>query len=280
VANPDCLDYYEILQVSPNADLEVIKAAYKRLALKYHPDSGGAQASIEVMRLLNDAYAVLCDPELRQAYDLQQARRPLRGERTDSGSSGRRLLYHSDFYASANEWYQGSGADHKCFRRNGHYHIAVLRPNWSRWSNLQVSVTDFEIGVDVQFAANSGKGSTCGVEFRSNDFGKYRFSISGNGYYRLAAFLAPRDEWAVLLDWRFSEFLRWGDEINTLLIKAARSLIHLGTNGYPLTSVRNSMFSGGIVALFASCGYYDEFAEVRFRDFRLYSAKPDISSEA
>ena len=31
-------DYYEILQVSPNADEEVVQAAYKRLALKWHPD--------------------------------------------------------------------------------------------------------------------------------------------------------------------------------------------------------------------------------------------------
>lgn len=60
------LNYYEILQVSPNAEIEVIQAAYKRLARKYHPDVGGSQ---EQMVLLNEAYIVLSEPPSRQAYD-------------------------------------------------------------------------------------------------------------------------------------------------------------------------------------------------------------------
>lgn len=62
-------DYYEVLQLHPNAEAEVIQAAYRRLSLKYHPDVyKGADAELR-MRELNEAYAVLSLPEKRVAYD-------------------------------------------------------------------------------------------------------------------------------------------------------------------------------------------------------------------
>jgi curved DNA-binding protein CbpA len=60
---------YEELQVSPNAEPEVIEAAFKRLARKYHPDVSGDPASSERMRRLAYAYEVLRDPRRRAAYD-------------------------------------------------------------------------------------------------------------------------------------------------------------------------------------------------------------------
>jgi hypothetical protein len=66
-------DYYEILQVSPNADEEVIQAAYKRLAFKWHPDKQpGDPFASEKMKLLNTAYEVLSHPQRRKEYDLQR----------------------------------------------------------------------------------------------------------------------------------------------------------------------------------------------------------------
>ena len=61
--------YYDILQVSPIAELEVIQGAYKRLAFKYHPDRNSDPSCQQKMRLLNEAYRVLSDPKLRAAYD-------------------------------------------------------------------------------------------------------------------------------------------------------------------------------------------------------------------
>jgi curved DNA-binding protein CbpA len=59
-------DFYEVLQVSPRAEPEVIRAAYRTLARKYHPDHGGdARRMID----LNDAWDVLGDPNRRAAYD-------------------------------------------------------------------------------------------------------------------------------------------------------------------------------------------------------------------
>ena len=59
-------DLYEVLQVHPRAEAEVIRAAYRTLARKYHPDHGGDPGR---MIALNDAWDVLGDPNRRAAYD-------------------------------------------------------------------------------------------------------------------------------------------------------------------------------------------------------------------
>jgi curved DNA-binding protein CbpA len=64
-------DYYEVLQVHPRAESEVIRAAYRTLARKYHPDLGGDPSR---MIALNDAWDVLGDPVRRAEYDALRAR--------------------------------------------------------------------------------------------------------------------------------------------------------------------------------------------------------------
>jgi curved DNA-binding protein CbpA len=67
---PADADLYRVLQVDPSADPEVIEAAYKRLAFKYHPDlnRGDSQAE-EHMKRINEAFRVLGKPDLRADYD-------------------------------------------------------------------------------------------------------------------------------------------------------------------------------------------------------------------
>jgi molecular chaperone DnaJ len=59
-------DYYKILGVDKNATPEEIKAAFRRLAMKYHPDRGG---DAEKFKEINEAYQVLSDPQKRSQYD-------------------------------------------------------------------------------------------------------------------------------------------------------------------------------------------------------------------
>ena len=62
-------DYYQVLGVEKDASAEVLKKAFRKLARKYHPDvSKEADADVR-MREVNEAYAVLSDPEKRAAYD-------------------------------------------------------------------------------------------------------------------------------------------------------------------------------------------------------------------
>jgi hypothetical protein len=70
---------YEVLQVSPNAEPEVIDAAYRRLARKYHPDTSSHPDAHSRMQELNWAYEILNDPVSRSRYDrLQQQPPPYR----------------------------------------------------------------------------------------------------------------------------------------------------------------------------------------------------------
>lgn len=62
-------DYYEVLGVPRNASQEDIKRAFRRLARQYHPDVSDAPDAEERFKEINEAYAVLSDPEKRAAYD-------------------------------------------------------------------------------------------------------------------------------------------------------------------------------------------------------------------
>ena len=63
-------DYYEVLGVSRDADDQELKSAYRKLALKYHPDrNSGDKASEEKFKEASEAYQVLCDADKRAAYD-------------------------------------------------------------------------------------------------------------------------------------------------------------------------------------------------------------------
>lgn len=63
-------DYYKILGLDKSADAAAIKKAYRKLAMKYHPDHAkGDKAAEEKFKKISEAYAVLSDPEKRKQYD-------------------------------------------------------------------------------------------------------------------------------------------------------------------------------------------------------------------
>jgi curved DNA-binding protein CbpA len=64
----DAIDFYEVLQVSQNAEAETIHRVYRIMAARFHPDNPQT-GDAERFLLLNDAYEALSDPEKRALYD-------------------------------------------------------------------------------------------------------------------------------------------------------------------------------------------------------------------
>lgn len=128
-------DYYKTLGVARDATAEELKKAFRKLARKYHPDvSKEADAQLH-MQEVNEAYAVLSDPEKRAAYDqLGSGHRPGQEFRPppdwDAGFefSGRGFSPHeaagySDFFS---ELFGRMGGTHAGFRARGEDHHAKV----------------------------------------------------------------------------------------------------------------------------------------------------------
>lgn len=64
-----CKDYYEILGVNNDCTEDDLKRAYKKLALKFHPDKNHAPGATEAFKAIGNAFSVLSSPEKRQRYD-------------------------------------------------------------------------------------------------------------------------------------------------------------------------------------------------------------------
>jgi curved DNA-binding protein len=130
-------DYYEALGVARTATPEEIKKAYRKLALRWHPDRHAADRRAEATRAfqrISEAYEVLSDPEKRARYDRfgehwkqGQDFAPPSGERTMSREEFERAFGgagFSDFFASlfgeqVRHDFAGSAASHGRFRHRG-----------------------------------------------------------------------------------------------------------------------------------------------------------------
>jgi curved DNA-binding protein CbpA len=67
-------DPYKVLQVVPTAEQEVVSAAFRALALKYHPDHEASSRASRRMQELNEAYALVRDAAVRADFDRAQVR--------------------------------------------------------------------------------------------------------------------------------------------------------------------------------------------------------------
>lgn len=90
---PEVPTHYANLRVARNAPPEVIRAAYKALMQKHHPDRNPGDTDAErIVRLINEAYAVLNDPEQRARHDAwiaSQKEQRLRAQLAQLGAPGK-----------------------------------------------------------------------------------------------------------------------------------------------------------------------------------------------
>jgi len=193
------MNYYKILQVDSEAEPEVIAAAYKRLALKYHPDTNKSPNALKRMQEINIAYTILSDPEKRKLYDAEY-NREMR-EKKASGfehsysstkyneksakNKNKELLHHSDFYS--NHWLEKKGDNYRYYRLNGYYHIMVNHPRMHYYCP-GFDCDNFLINVDAQFIFNAGVASYGLIICLNECYGSknfYLFSISHSCFMHL-----------------------------------------------------------------------------------------------
>ncbi|MEO6184632.1 MAG: molecular chaperone DnaJ [Verrucomicrobiota bacterium] len=99
-------DYYEVLGVDRSADAEEIKKAYRKLAVKYHPDKNpGDKTAEDQFKTLGEAYEALSDPQTRAAYD-QYGHAAFDPRRRGSGHGGGGFHDPADIFR---EVFGGSG---------------------------------------------------------------------------------------------------------------------------------------------------------------------------
>jgi DnaJ-class molecular chaperone len=115
-------DYYKLLGVSESASADEIKKAYRNLAFRYHPDR--STGNEELMKAINEAYAVLSNPVKRREYDsLRQAYGPTARDQFRRHYSDQDIFQGSDIGQIFEEFSRifGYSSPQDIFSRNGYY---------------------------------------------------------------------------------------------------------------------------------------------------------------
>jgi hypothetical protein len=152
-------DLYSVLGVSRGASQSEIKSAYRRLALKYHPDVNRNPAAAQKFGDINDAYHVLIDPMRRSLYDRtgEVSRSPryqraggAGGSRSSTGSTtasraARRAYYQARADRIVNEWLQREREESRARGKAVYttvtlflstFMVAMIRPSIFETSNV------------------------------------------------------------------------------------------------------------------------------------------------
>jgi molecular chaperone DnaJ len=146
-------DYYEVLGVDRSASEDEVKRAYRRLALKYHPDRNpGDQAAEEKFKEAAEAYEVLSDPQKRSTYD----RFGHDGMRSSFGSGGFQwsdFTHFSDFEDILGNLFGGNIFGDIFGNRGGRRREAAQRGS-DLQVRLKLSLAEIASGVEKKIRIN------------------------------------------------------------------------------------------------------------------------------
>ncbi len=130
-------DYYTVLGVDSHASASTIKAAFKKLALKYHPDVYNGPDAQERMRDLLIAYQTLSDPASRRNYDVQRAEHIL-----DTPGMTQNEKQHARAMGGSGSGTQNAGMQTRVPRRDNQRAYAFPDLNASPLTQIKLSLGD------------------------------------------------------------------------------------------------------------------------------------------
>jgi curved DNA-binding protein CbpA len=146
-------NYYEILQVSPNAEISIITAAYKRLARVYHPDANKSHQASQRMRDINEAYETLCDSIKRKQYDIVYKKKFGTQETEEAEKTDEQIIINAMRYV-AEEAERGLNRNQIVEK--------LIKNGWSYDIAVQIVVRVFEYRSEIKRKAG-GKQIGCGL---------------------------------------------------------------------------------------------------------------------
>jgi len=176
----ETIDYYEVLGIGQDADQHQIKEAYRKLALKYHPDRNRDNpAAAEKMKALNEAYAVLSDPGKRKQYDSLRSRY---GE--DAYSRFRQSFSEQDIF-SESDIYSIFEEMARSFGLRGFDEI--FKDFYGQ------SFRVYTFGGQAGSAGDRGKGKSFGREAQSSVTGRLVGGLARKAFFRMTGIELPQD---------------------------------------------------------------------------------------
>lgn len=175
-------DYYKILDVSKNASTEEIKRAYRKLAMKHHPDVAGKEQE-ERFKEINEAYQVLSSPQKRAQYDQFGAAGVGAGGPGGAGFGGGFEGFGGAYNVNFEDIFSGSSGF-------GFGRVSDIFEDFfgSAFSQVQVELviglTQSLLGDKVQFKSPQGETINLMIPPMTQDGATFRFPGKGNPHRR------------------------------------------------------------------------------------------------
>ena len=189
----DIMNYYAILGVSQYAKYREIKAAYRRLALKYHPDRNSSPFSENTIKIINAAFEVLSDKDKRRLYDeklvnniIVHRKKEEKKSHTSSSHASSSTSYSDSDYNNSHDNYdntylrkgkrnglhvksEGESSGRKTFgKTKGRYHISIEPSLCMAFGSCETLAPNvFEVDKNKMFNPKAKVKSETGNDFES-----------------------------------------------------------------------------------------------------------------
>ena len=189
----DIMNYYAILGVPQYAKYREIKAAYRRLALKYHPDRNSSPVSENSIKIINAAFEVLSDKDKRRQYDeklvnsiiLHRKKEQIKSHTSSSHASSSTAYSDSDYNNSHDNYdntylrkgkrngldvkSEGESSIRKTFgKTKGRYHITIEPSLCMAFGSCETLAPNvFEVDKNKMFNPKATVKSETGNDFES-----------------------------------------------------------------------------------------------------------------